>query len=96
MQKPKEKDDSLVRELVPTKVRLVCQARRPQKGKDTSYSQLPGHALVAEVRNVREFRRLWRSIEQIVQKGGWRDAPRPAPSATQLPAAGVPAVGDRS
>lgn len=93
-QKPKDKDDSLVRELVPTKVRVLCQARRPQKGKDTSYSQLPGHSLLVDVRNVREFRRFWKQIESVIEKGAWRDVPRPVAGAHHLPVAGLPVAGD--
>lgn len=91
----KRGDDSLVRELVPTKVRLVVQARRPQsKGKDTSYSQVPGHALLIEVRNLREFRRLWLALAETVERGGWRDVVR-SPAARDLPVAGVPLGTDQ-
>jgi len=79
------KDDTAIRELLAqpripavTKVRIVVQSRKPQRAKDgvvkdTSYSQLPGHVRIVEVRTVREFRRLWKGIEQFIDGRGWQD-----------------------
>jgi len=94
------KDDTTIRKLVPTKVRFVVQARKPQKAKDgkvtdTSYSQVPGHARIVEVRTLREFRRLWAAIEDVISKEAWRVERRLAPAA-DLPAASPPLVGSRS
>jgi hypothetical protein len=95
-----QKDDSAIRDLVPTKVRFVVQSRRPQKAqggqvKDTSYSQLPGHTRIVEVRTLREFRRLWRELERVIESGEWRDVRRLA-AASELPAAGSPLAADRT
>lgn len=93
--KPREKDDSRVRALVPTRVRLLVQTRMPQTGgKETSYGQLPGHVLLVEVRNLREFRRFWRAVEELALKGAWREGPRAAATDLELPAAAVPVAGD--
>jgi hypothetical protein len=90
-----KRDDSLVRELVPTRVRFVVQARRPQSnGRDTSYSQVAGHALVVKVRNLREFRRLWRALAEVIEGGGWCDHSEP-PADRDLPVAGVPLGTDQ-
>jgi hypothetical protein len=103
--KNQQRDDGVIRELIGsragrTRVRLVLQARRPQRNsaggevKDTSYSQVPGHAQIVEVRTLREFRRLWRAIEQVVQGEEWRDVRRVA-APSELPAAGTPLAVDR-
>jgi hypothetical protein len=88
--KKKPRDDAAIRDLVPTKVRVVVQSRA--RGRGASYTQVPGHSLVVDVRNLREFRRLWRQVEELVDKGGWRDAVRPAAAPSELPVAGVPPV----
>jgi hypothetical protein len=88
------RDDSVIRERVPTRVRFLVQSRPPQKArggpvKDTSYSQVSGHARVVEIRTLREFRRLWKAIEQVIDQEDWRDVRRIA-AASELPAAGAP------
>lgn len=95
MKSLKQKDDSVVKEAAPTRVRIIVQARKG-RGRGASYSAVPGHALVVEVRTVREFRRLWTAVEQLAESGGWRDAPRSADP--QLPAAtdAAPAGGSES
>ena len=87
MKSLKQKDDTVVKDAAPTRVRMIVQARKG-RGKGESYAPVPGHALVVEVRNVREFRRLWSTVEQLVDGGGWRDAARSADP--QLPAATGP------
>lgn len=100
MRKPAPKNDTAIRQLVPTKVRLVVQSRKPQKAKDglvtdTSYSQLPGYTRIVEVRTLREFRRLWAAIEDLIVKGGWR-VERRAAAPGELPVAGPPLAGTGS
>lgn len=105
MQSQKPLDDSAIRDLLGrwsgrTRVRVIVQTRRPQKAKhgevkDSSYTQLPGHSHVVEIRTLREFRRLWRSVQQLIDSEGWRDGRRPA-APSELPAAGLPVAGDRS
>lgn len=93
MKSMKQKDDSVVKDAAPTRVRIAVHARKG-RGRGENYKQLPGHALVVEVRNVREFRRLWREVEHLVEAGGWRDAAQPRPVAPELSAAdSPPAVG---
>ena len=90
------RDDSVIRELVPTRVRFTVQSRKPTNGTAaTSYSQLPGHTHIVEVRTLREFRRLWRLIAIVIDAEEWRDVRR-ASTPDSLPAAGVPLAGDRS
>jgi hypothetical protein len=91
------KDDTAIRALVPTKVRLIVQGRKPQlKGEqDTYYSPVPGHVLLVPVRTLREFRRLWAAIEAVVDRGGWRDVSRSAADRVELPGADLSDVGDQ-
>lgn len=88
------KDDSAIRERVPTRVRFTVQSRPRQQSrrgevKETSYSQVPGHTRIVEVRTLREFRRLWRAIEQVIDREQWRDVRR-ITTASELPVASPP------
>jgi hypothetical protein len=69
-------DDAMMRRLVPGKVRVTISvydtASIPK-----NYRLVPGHSEILEVNNLREFRRLWRSIKHAIsKKGGWRDIDR--------------------
>jgi hypothetical protein len=88
MNEKKKRNDDAIRELVPTKVRVVVQSRA--RGRGASYTQVPGHSVVVDVRNLREFRRFWRGVSDLATKGGWRDAVRPSAAGHSLPVAGVP------
>ena len=71
---PAKKIDQVVRDLVPTRVRILVQARPPQiKGRKTNYAPIAGYSIVVPVRNITEFRRLWMAIEQTVARESWCD-----------------------
>jgi hypothetical protein len=76
MQPKTAPDDTVMRRLVPGKVRVTISVYDTE-GLPRSYRMVPGHSEILEVQNVREFRRLWRTLKVAMsKKGGWRDIDR--------------------